>query len=201
MLAIVVGEDGAINVDFSIELEDIVAFNIYHYTRSALGRRQFYRRWLLIGISVVLALAGVCYLFSVRGLLPSLSPALIISVVAAVAYVGAYPWIYAWRLRRSSEAVIQGGRNLAVFGPRRMTLTSQFVMHSSPFTQSAVRWIAVEKVDPQAVALYIYVSSNAAHIIPRRAFASDDDFQTFVHTAQEFHSRNMSADNPLRTQS
>jgi uncharacterized membrane protein len=199
VLALLVGEDGGISVDFAIELEDVIAFSVYHSMRSPRGHKQFLNRWLLIGVSAAIVLVGMVYIMYVQGMLLDLFPAVILTAAVAVAYIGFYPWIYARRLRNASEAVIRSGRNLAVFGPRRITLTPQFVMHSSPYTQSATRWIAMERVDPQPEALYLYVSSNSAHIVPRRPFASDDDFRTFIQTAQQFHALALATEHPQRT--
>lgn len=199
VLALLVGEDGGMSVDCLIELEDVTAFTVYHNTRSPVGRKQFIKRWLIIGLTMVIALASFVYFASVQGQFLNLVPMFVISITFVVAYVGLYPWIYVRRLRKGTEAVFRRGRNLALFGPRRVTLTPQFLVSSSPYTQSVARWMAVEGIDPQPTALYLYLSSNTAFIVPRQAFASDGDFQTFVHTAQEFHSRSLAAENPLRT--
>jgi hypothetical protein len=193
VLALLVGEDGGISVDFAIELEDVIAFSVYHSMHSAWGRKQFLNPWIFIGVAAALVLGGAVYLMYLQGMLLDMIPAVVVAVAAVAACVGLHPWTYARRLRNSSAAIIRSGRNLAVFGPRRITLTPEFVMHSSPYTQSATRWIAIERVDPQPQALYLYVSSNSAHIVPRRAFASEDDFRTFIDAAQEFHARALAA--------
>ena len=198
VLPLLVGEDGGMSVDCLIELEDVTAFAVYHNTRSPLGRKQFLKRWLIIGLTMVIALASFVYLASAQGQFLNLVPVFVLFITFVVAYVGLYPWIYVRRLRKGTEAVFRRGRNLALFGPRRVTLTPQFMVSSSPYTQSVARWMAVEGIDPQPTALYLYLSSNTAFIVPRRAFASDDDFQTFVHTAQQFHARALAAENPLR---
>ena len=56
VLAQLVGEDGGMSVDCMIELEDVIAFAIYHNTRSLWGRKQFLKRWLLIGLAILLNL-------------------------------------------------------------------------------------------------------------------------------------------------
>jgi hypothetical protein len=199
VLPLLVGEDGGMSVDCLIELQDVTAFAIYHNTRSPLGRKQFLKRWLIMGLSMIIALVSFVYLVSVQGQLLNLVPVFVFSITFVVAYVGLYPWIYVRGLRKGTETIFHRGRNLALFGPRRLTLTPQFMVSSSPYTQSVARWIAVERIDHQPPALYLYLSSNTAFIVPRRAFASDDDFQTFVNTAQQFHARALAAENPLRT--
>jgi hypothetical protein len=197
VLAALAGDDGGMSVDFSIELDDILEFTVYHHIRSPLGRRFLLRRRLLIGFAVLLGLAAIAYLASVRGMFGDIIVPLVGFAVLGLAYVVFYPWLYSQRLRAAAKTLVSGGRNMAVFGPRRIMLTPQLVMHASPYTQSATRWVAVERIDAPPGAVYIYVSTNSAHVVPARAFSSADHYQTFVQTAQEYYSRALAAENHL----
>ncbi len=196
VMAMLVGEDGGMSIDFEIWREDLVAFTLFHHRNSPVTRRQRHIAMFAICLIFSCILAIVVY-FALQ------TPeywVIAVALVIAVAFVLVrYPQIHERQLRRLAERMYGEGRNLMVFGPRRVGLTPQFVNSSSPYTQSVTRWVAIEKIVVSADALYLYNSAVSSVMVPRRAFTSDDHFQTFVHAAQEFHVRAIAAENPLRT--
>lgn len=59
----------------------------------------------------------------------------------------------------------------------------------SELGQSTTAWKAVEKVAAVDGGIYIYTSALAAVIVPRRAFASQLEFDEFVRMAGAFHEK------------
>ena len=120
-------------------------------------------------------------------------------VIALLIVLPFYGRIHEYRLKKIVERMYGEGRNLLIYGPRRVSLSPHFLNSSSPYSQSVTRWVAIEKLVVSDDALYIYNSGVSSVVVPRRAFTSDDHFQTFVHTAEEFHARALATENPLRT--
>jgi hypothetical protein len=194
VLATLVGEDGGMSIDFEIGREDLVAFSLFHHRSSPANRQRL--RLAMVALSLIMAtvLALLVY-YALRQ--PEYWLPAVVVVMALVFVLVRFPQIQERNLRNLVERMYGEGRNLLLYGPRRVGLSPQFLNNSSPYFQSVTRWIAVEKIAVSENALYIYNSSVSSVIVPRRAFSSDDHFQTFVHTAQEFHARALAAENPL----
>lgn len=196
VLAALVGEDGGMSIEFEIEREDLVEFTLFHHQHSSVSRTQRRRKMLVLSVALVLLLG-----FLVRFAMPMpdfwfLAAGCVLLIVGLLV---SYPRIQEWQLRTMVERMYGEGRNLLLYGPRRIVLTPQFLNNASPQSQSVTRWLGVEKLVVADRALYIYISSVSSLVIPRRAFSSDDHFQTFVHTAQEFHAQALAAENPQQT--
>ncbi|MGI8982614.1 MAG: YcxB family protein [Pirellulaceae bacterium] len=196
VLAALVGPDGGMSIEFEFQREDLVGFALYHHKHSSATRTQQLRKLIVFGVAVVTLLA-----FLVQRGIRSLDDWLLVGG-AALLVVGLFvslPRIREWRLRKSIDKMYGEGRNPLLNGPRRIILTPLSLINSSPNSQLETRWSVIEKIVVTEQALYIYISSVSSVVVPRRAFTSDDHFQTFVHTAQEFHAGALAAENPLRT--
>lgn len=197
VLASIVGEEGGMSIDFHLQREDLVAFALFQQKHSPAARKQRRLRMVIWGVALVVLLASLIR----RGILSTDDWLLMAGTVLLLAGVFvSLPQIREWRLRKAIERMYGEGRNVLLYGPRRVVLTPKSLSNSSPNSQSETRWIAIEKIVDTEKALYIYLSSVSGVIIPRRAFTSEDHFQKFLHTAQEFHSRALASENPLKTQ-
>jgi hypothetical protein len=197
VLAALVGDDGGMSIDFEIWQADLIEFNLFHHQNSPASKRQIWKVTLYVCVIVVLMEAVIVYL-AVMYQPEMWLVAVLLPISAGIALVF-LPHLHRMNVRNLVSKMYAEGRNLVLYGPRRVSLTPQLLNYSSPYTQSVTRWVAIEKIVTVAEALYIYNSAVSSIIIPRRAFSSDDHFQTFVHTAQEFHARALAAENPLRT--
>ena len=196
VMAALVGEDGGMSIDFEIWREDLVRFMLFHHRSSPATRRQRNMAMLAICLCCGLLLAIIGYFASQSPELWLVAAAVLVALVIGLIR---YPKIHEQKLRNLVERMYSEGRNLLLYGPRRVGLTPHYLNNASPHSQSVTRWLAVEKVVVGEEALYIYISSVSSIVVPRRAFSSDDHFQTFVHTAQDYHSRALAAENPQRT--
>lgn len=196
ILAALVGEDGGMSIDFEICRDDMVTFALFHNRNSPALRRQV--RLALIAVTLIfMVVLAIVVSFAINA--PEFW---VIAVGIAIALVIVLPFfgrIQEWRLKNALQRMYGEGRNLLLIGPRRVGLSPQFLNNSSAYSQSVTRWIAIEKIVVSKDAVYIYISSVSSVVVPRRAFSSDEHFQSFVHTAQEFHAQALAAENPLRT--
>jgi YcxB-like protein len=103
--------------------------------------------------------------------------------------VGGWPFIHRWRVKRLVHRLYSGSQNPNVVGPRRVVLSPEFVTYSSAMSQTVVRWAGIEAIIAEPQALYILVSAVSAVPVPRRAFATEADFERFVAAARDFHGR------------
>jgi hypothetical protein len=181
LVANVVIDDTSISIDYETELSDILASSLYfHETAIATRRGKQLVGWIFGAGAILLWVLGWfagpddrLFAWAVAGAL---------SLLCAV-----WPAIYRWRVRRLVSNISREGSPLNLVGPRRMTLTREYVVVSSPVSQTTLRWIGVSQVVRRPDALYLTVSSFSALLVPRRAFASDAQFAQFAQAAQDYH--------------
>jgi hypothetical protein len=196
ILAALVGHDGGMSIDFEIEQEDLVNFAIYRYRNSPAAGKRRWRRNVRLAIIFAVVLAYVAYRANLSADIWILLAGIVLVFLGILAR---YPWNDERQIRNMVERSNKESRSSLANGPRRVCLTPQCLEYASPHSQSEIGWIAVEKVVAIEDALYIYVSTASSIVVPRRAFSSDEHFQVFAHTAQEFHAQALAAENPLRT--
>ena len=177
-------EGEGMTVEYEQTFEDLVVFSDYHWRQQPKLRQHLIAVFglFLLGTGG-LALLGpevewekmwmsltVCFL----------GGAFLLAIWAYRVFASRY------LLRRALQKAYAGGKNFNVVGPRRIKITPEFLMHSSPLSQSVYRWAGVEKVRGDREGIYIFVSSLAAFVLPRRAFNSEQHFQEFAATAEKY---------------
>ncbi|MCE9527219.1 MAG: YcxB family protein [Planctomycetales bacterium] len=195
VLAQLVGGEG-LTVEYQLVPHDVVQFVIFHHQTSPANRWRVFRAIAIVS-TVLLLVFGLVARQAMRN--RELWPAVAFVGLFGISFIVAYPYIYRRQLQSIATRMYSEGKNLILFGQTRMSISPDFLNYATPYSQSLIRWIALEKVATSVDAAYFYITSANAHVVPRRAFASDTDFQTFVHTAQDFYSRAVAAENPLRT--
>lgn len=173
-------------IDVEIGVDDIVDFNAFHVTESPAGRRQTRSRRIVLAIyAAILAAPSLSSLAE-----PSRLDWLMVSLFAFVCVlIPAWPAIQRVAVRRSIRSAYASARNLGSLGPRQVTLTPREIRIRGPYTDDRVHWIAIENVEAGSSALYLYTSGANGYVIPRRAFASDSEFDSFVALAREYQAR------------
>lgn len=149
--------------------------------------RTFLRGWLLIGIMLLIV---VVVLFS---MLPNETAGLLATGAVALMFWLAYPAYYRWKVSRLARSIYSVGVSNLV-GRRRLSLSADYVAFSSPLSQTIMRWAGIERIVVQREVIYLLISQISAIIVPRRAFANDEQFDAFARTAEELHH----AKSPLR---
>jgi len=182
LVAELVVTDGGLSIDYELVLEDIVKWNLVLHRVSPATRRSHRLIRILCGAAALLfallAVAGWPHTASF------LFGSMMLAVMAVV-----WPAIFRWRAGAMIRNVFREGKNLSVLGARRLTLTPQYVMYSSPITQAVTRWLGIERILVEPDAIYIMSSSTSAFIVPRRALADEAQFQRFAETATQFHAQ------------
>ena len=169
-------------VEYSLGLEDLLAFNQYRNAHSpTIRRQQFTPR-----VAVLIALAGVWVLSSAI-VDPSawIILGLFLGLVGAISYFS-YPARLRRRSRRLVEHIYMEGQNRGLFTRRRMTITPETITDATEISVTTMKWVAVEKIAVDQRHVYFYVSAASAFILPKAAFATEEEFQEFVETAQGY---------------
>jgi hypothetical protein len=169
-------------------LEDIIAFNCYHHTRSPAKRRSFRRlNGVLFFVSfLLLALATLGLLLIAT---TSFDEKLPFAGAFGVAILGL---LVAWqspRIRRaliSFEAcrVYREGKNKNVLCVHELELTADRLIERTPVSESSNALESLERVVCTDRYAFIYQSALNAKVIPRYS-VSEGDFEAFVEAVRE----------------
>ena len=113
----------------------------------------------------------------------------VLTIFVGVSFLVILPFITRRSRRRTVKRMLREGKNLGVFGPQRISISPDWLSNASTVNQSITRWIGVERIVITPDAVFFYDSAVGAHLLPKRAFATDADFRHFVELAQEYQRR------------
>jgi hypothetical protein len=193
------GGNCLMEISFVLNAEDLVAFQKHFVCHRPEGRRIRIQRWLVIvGFSLLLIfLVVLSHAVTQEQDQPHwrfgtvLIPGVGFLIFAAL-FRGR---VQAWEIRRNAQKGLYG----KVLGTHHVTLTPEaFVARTETSTNSS-QWSGIEEIASTPTHAFIYTGPATAHIVPRRAFESDQTFRNFVETAKQF--REAAAGEQCATQS
>lgn len=163
-------------ITYTIEPQDLVAFNIYQFEHSR-SLRTSYRMgyfWLAV-ISLLFAFFTSAWqhwiLFG--GWL----------VFSLVLFLGYRPLTY-WNLRRGIQRTSKEGRNRGLWGKHTIVLHDKELEESSDAGHTNTWWSAIERIERNDDYIFIYTSAHSAHVIPKRSFDDGTQANEFYETAR-----------------
>lgn len=107
-------------------------------------------------------------------------------IFAAAGLIFWVTWPRRWRaeIRKNGQRQIEMENPLVVYGPKRYIIGPDAVRFSGLHTGGYVAWPAVMRVSHDERAIYLHVSQASAHILPRRAFATSEEFERLAAQAE-----------------
>ncbi len=99
-----------------------------------------------------------------------------------------YDWISLRRLpRRAVSNALQIGHGRSALGLNNTSICPEQICVRTSSSYEEVKWHAIRKITKTKEFAYIYYTPYTAFIIPKRAFAQPEAFESFVMQAQEYH--------------
>ena len=145
-----------------------------------LGRPRIVN-WLFRLAWALIALAGVLITIC---LLAGSSLVLIYFPVLAILLV-AYLLLYRYGAHIGAWAIDRVARRDDLLRDQRLTVADDCFRAVSTRGKMEVRWSAIPRIHVEDPRLFVYSTGRQAFIIPRRAFETDGDFETFVEAVKE----------------
>ena len=167
-------------ISYTLTLEDDVAF-LYFCNRRTFARRH--QRFISF-TGCTLAIVGLIFALNSKSLAhwPDPEEGLALAVVllliagAAVGFWYAEPGLD----RRLYRMIARGRGAEKRKGPARVEIAAEGVHLTADDGRRALPWPSIIAVETGAEALYLFLTPEQAHIIPRRAFPDDAAFDAFV---------------------
>lgn len=168
-------------IEYFIELEDHIQFNHFHAKNS----KTMSRIYLCMRFGpIVLAFFD---------LLRASHLSLVARIVDFLFYSAL--WILIFSLSKwffsniVTRKMLKEGRNRSVLGRHEVVLEESEVIERTSLNEMHTNWAGVEQVVENERYIFIYITASAAHVIPKRAFATQEDARSFFQTAKDYQGR------------
>ena len=113
----------------------------------------------------------------------------LVDVTLAIVSSGLFAMIFLWLLPRTTDRQVRNflkeGANKGMIGEHELEIDEQGLFERTAFNESRQSWACVERIERTETHAFIYISSMAAHVIPRDS-ATVGDFEPFVEKATEY---------------
>ena len=172
------------DVEYSLDMDDVLAFSRYHNTHSPAIRRRLMILRLIVPVFFLVMWLVFYTIGDASGRLASAGAL----AVMAVVYYFTYPLLFNWRTQRTVKALYREGNNPDLFERRRLTITPETLTDASATSVTTKKWNAIDRIVADQDHIYFYATAVSAFIVPKAAFAGEEAFQRFLDTARQYHS-------------
>jgi YcxB-like protein len=148
-------------------MDDLVAFNRYHCSRSPTLRRLIRSQQVFVAMLFVAVPLG--FLIGTFVLWEDPVAAIVIlgtASILAAAWFSWYPSYYRRCLDRNAKRLYAEGTNHGVVGLHDLELGNDMLIERNDSGESRIRYAKIEKLETSSDHLFIYVTSMSAHIVP-----------------------------------
>ena len=150
-------------LQIEITRQDYMDFNIHHYIRTQLIKT------IIIGIT---CLAFVLFLTKKLSTNFSMSFTLGIIITYSVLY---YIIIY-YSLYKTKNIPKENG---SLLGPKAFDFAEDYIAYNDKDSSGQYKWTAIKSISESKHALYLYIDSNMAIVIPKRSFDNENHISSF----------------------
>jgi len=95
---------------------------------------------------------------------------------------------YRWWVAYSARKLAGEGENKGVLCDHVIAITEEGLRETTQVSESRSTWTGIERIVENEEYVFIYISACQAHVIPKRAFASEKDSKEFIEQARLFRS-------------
>lgn len=172
-------------IRFEITIDDIVAFNRFHFQNSPAFRRQVWTQMLMVPV-IIAGLYFLIYLnrdpFDDMGEFPWIFA--MAWVVISLAWAVGIRWQIYQSLGKNTRKFLAEGSNRIILGWREMELTNRRLIIRTELTDSSFDLRAVEKIVHNEDYTFVYIASIQAYIIPMNLYP-EDEYRAFAAELRE----------------
>jgi hypothetical protein len=151
------------------------------------ARGQFvWLRWAVVAVAGLFAIVAIArFLEGERSFWVFLAPVCFIWALLVRLF---FQPLRRWSLRRTLRRDLEEktSKNAKQLGWKRLTLTPEAIIDTTEHSNSRTAWTAIEKIVIVGERALIFDSPTSAGVVPRRAFADDEEFREFVATARRY---------------
>ena len=168
-------------VEYNLTPEDVQAFVRVQQQRQKVQKVLVGSRWTWVVL--------FCLLLSAFALSDGIGASLLWLVLGVI--LGALGMlVVVIRLNKvaaqSQDEYLKDPRNQWVFATQRVTISPEGFAESSWFGRTVQRWEVIWDIAVTADHAFFWISTRAAHVVPRHAFRDQQQFEEFVALARRY---------------
>ena len=164
-------------VEYELTPDDLFAFQLYATKHSRTAKRLNRYTYMAYGGAILLLALLSMPWFSLIALAGF--------IVSLVTFIALAYWSTGFLTRRAiRDYVSQEIPEKGQLGKHRIRLDEHGITESTAVGESRVSWAGIDRVEQTSDAVLVYTTPTAAHMIPRRAFKSQAEQDSFVQMVE-----------------
>ncbi len=176
-------------IKFQRTLEDLIAFNLFHYEHSPYFRRNMLIVRILLSLLVIFLPFAVVFLVfgKTRYFTNPAAPiaAVIACLIGGIFFFIRYPAYRRADMVNQIRKSFREGDNEGFLGEQKFDFSPQGILYTGQISESKIKWSAINKVVQNEKYIFLYTSSINAITIPRNAFSDAKMEQEFLEMVHE----------------
>lgn len=162
-------------IKYDITKDDYIKFNLYHLESSPSVKKELIIHRFIIPLLLV-GLSAAFYVLTGLPLYIGLPLFIGIGIVWAIYY----PKFYKKNALKNVSKMVDSGFQSSGVSKNTINVLDEGIHSSSRAGQSINRWDEVKKIHQTDEHIFIYVTDKIAHVIPKRAFANEEEEKEFM---------------------
>ena len=169
------------SLDYSVTVEDIVAFNSFHADHLPDGSRKHR--------TSPLVLCFVAFLFQFPVIFVFQDPSQWMSLMLPIIGMGIFSYCFFGNQIRDSfvRYCLRRGGGKQYLGRHLLRFTPESLTDQSKFVTSTWHWDVIDRIEQTENHVFLYVTARSAVIVPKTAFDDSMTFQEFVDAIRTCH--------------
>ncbi len=174
--------DHKITVEFDATFEDNYAFQWHWYNNSPTARKLRIISLLLLEVLLIPACVLAWFVpVPASNQMPAQVTKFLLTMLPLMMVI---PLIHPWAFRQCFRHTLQEYHvrkaKSTLFGKRTITISSEGVVEIGEQSRQSTPWLGIKRIERTTNYVYLYLSTKAAYVVPRRAFPSEEAFDAFV---------------------
>lgn len=166
---------------------DVSEQDLWNFQRHFMANSRAYRRMNSVTAVVAPAMVIALLVINYRNEPEMLMVAIPISLPVMAILFGIFYFFFRWQARAMFRRAVREGQSKGVLGPHTITLEPDTLREVTAAGEATHKWSGIAKVAETDDYIFVYTQPFAAHVIPRRAFATSADAASFANRARELH--------------
>ncbi len=167
-------------IEYENSLDDVLYLNLYHYQHSPAFRTRRLLFRFTLPVFAVLAWLALIYMN------PSAAMSGLPLLVVAVVWIGFSPRLLQRNIRRQVLKLHMQGQIGSTVSRHRLSLPREAVTDKTETAKAKTMWKDVRRIVTTKRHVFIYTSTEMAHIIPKNSFSDESKCREFVEAAKRY---------------
>jgi YcxB-like protein len=166
-------------LEYNLDNQDIVNFNIFHFTNSPLIRKQTIL--VRFGISTLYILIGALFSYIEKSYF-----FIIVFLILSVTWFLFYKKYLLNKTRKNVSKMLQEDKNKGMIGKQKIIIESNKIFEITDYSIIEHNNKFLNKIVNDEKYYFLYLTSISAQVIPKTAFKDENQEKEFVKKIQQF---------------